>query len=379
MLYFIIPYSNPANFKRREQLLIDTVNRLKTLRLRDGDSLTIVVYQLVYDNQPPVQAYGSSLDRVYRTESRNVLWCKENLINLAVRNIYQQTNGISRYFAFIDADIQFYNTDIVFDTLNVLQKGNVFAQMFEVADLEDNPVITVKSFAYQYKAHGSKGYRSLHNSDKEYWHPGFAWAADIVALSNCGGLIDRTLGSADRHMAMALIGRAQESVPEGLPIEYLKMILEWQHKVKDAKVKLKCVPGKIKHFYHGSLRDRKYMERWDILKKHRFVPEESVTENSDGLLIWNERVPWELVIDVNDYFVSRNEDVPLPEVPHNPHNETSGHYSGHNPQVDVGNHSFGHHGNHHREAHDHSNSHAGLYTSANDNSRFFSSMYAGGI
>jgi hypothetical protein len=86
-----------------------------------------------------------------------------------------------------------------------------------------------------------------------------------------GGLIDwAILGSGDRHMAMALAGRAVESAPVNVHPNYKTLLAEYQNAVKD--MKLSWVDGTILHFWHGSFENRKYKERWRILTENSFNP-----------------------------------------------------------------------------------------------------------
>ncbi|KAJ1537098.1 hypothetical protein HK096_004263 [Nowakowskiella sp. JEL0078] len=327
-LYIILPYSNPSNFKRREALLKQTIDGLRLLP-QGTDKVQIVVTQLVYSNKSKIKIDPKGpYDLTLNTSRRNILWSKENLINLAIHNILKKTGNTAKYFAFVDADITFLSPTIVKDTLNILEKGNIMVQMFQEARIDEANPITVKSFAYQYEKNGGHSYKSVVNTDPEYWHPGFAWAMDSFAFNACGGLIDRTLGSADRHMAMALICKSNLSVPEDLNDEYLDMILDWQARVIKNGVSFRSVPGKIIHHYHGDLRNRKYVERWEILKKNNFSPRKHITENGDGLLVWSDNVNNELINDVQDYFSQRQEDAPKPKT-HNTTESVSFEYQNH--------------------------------------------------
>lgn len=124
-----------------------------------------------------------------------------------------------------------------------------------------------------------------------------------------GGLIDRTLGSADRHMAMGLLNRAIESIPPELQeTEYGRMVLDWQSNAQYAKIKLSHVDGKVYHNWHGELKNRKYVERWEILIKNDFRPRSDMRVNELGLLVWSEHADPILLQEICDYFRERNDD-----------------------------------------------------------------------
>jgi hypothetical protein len=303
-LYLILPYSNPAKFKRREELLLQTYERLG--QYKGCDELVVIVSQLVFQNESPLN-FPDSL--VFRTDKRNILWSKENLINLAIQDVLRRDKS-AKYFAFVDADITFENMNFVSDTIDKLQAFS-FVQMFQTAKLEGPQEHQVYSFGYKY----SKGqeYKSVSNTNADYWHPGFAWAIHKDAFLACNGLIEFTLGSADRHMAMAAIGRAKESIPDGLSAEYVDQVMQWQQRAKAFGMGLSYVPGNIIHHWHGDLKNRKYMERWDILRKHAFQPSAHMEKDKRGLIVWKKQTDNSFVEDVCLYFALRNEDQPIEE------------------------------------------------------------------
>jgi hypothetical protein len=49
---------------------------------------------------------------------------------------------------------------------------------------------------------------------------------------------------------------------------YKKSIIEYEQNFKD--LKFGVINGVIRHYFHGSKKDRKYMKRWQILVKHKY-------------------------------------------------------------------------------------------------------------
>jgi glycosyltransferase involved in cell wall biosynthesis len=312
-LYVILPYSNPIGYDRRAFLLKQTVQELtqhsKTLsKVR----LTVVVSQLAYGKEPFVDLSASGVkdkwDFRFRTSERNVLWSKENLVNLAVMKVIEKKRS-AKYFAFVDADITFKNGDWVQKTIQVLKEKKIFAQMFSTATMEESDGNrTTNGFGFQYFKSGN--YVARHNKHPEYFHPGFAWAFHKSAFDCLGGLIDRTLGGADVSMALSLIGRSKESFPVGMDPSYVTQITHWEDKAKMCEVKLSYVDNHIYHHWHGSLENRKYVERWNILIQHQFRPYDHMKIDESGLLVWTLDAPLGLLNDVMSYFMQRNEDEP---------------------------------------------------------------------
>ena len=140
-------------------------------------------------------------------------------------------------------------------------------------------------------------------------HPGYAWAATRQALNWVGGLVETAaLGAADHHMALALVGRVRESVPGGIAPGYLSPLLLWQERAAHHVCgNIGYVPGTIEHAWHGSKDRRRYVDRWDVLVRHRFDPTTDLKRNTDGVFELAGNKP-ELRRDIDAYFRQRDED-----------------------------------------------------------------------
>jgi hypothetical protein len=89
--------------------------------------------------------------------------------------------------------------------------------------------------------------------------------------------------------------------------EYKTSIVNFQERVKD--LRFGYVPGIIRHFYHGSKKNRKYSDRWKILVDHQYDPTIFITYDENGIIIPVPSVfPDKLKDDIYDYFAERNED-----------------------------------------------------------------------
>ena len=99
---------------------------------------------------------------------------------------------------------------------------------------------------------------------------------------------------------------------EQYPEEYINDMLAYQMKAKSLRVGY--VPGVIRHYYHGSKKNRQYGERWKILIKYGYVP--SMIKYKDGIIVpgslsYNSAVtpfPQGLADEIFGYFLERNED-----------------------------------------------------------------------
>jgi len=229
------------------------------------------------------------------------IWIKENLVNMAVSKLPADW----LYVAWIDADITFLNEDWPSSTVSALQENDV-VQLFQTAvnlGPHGEAMKIDKGFGYMHKDSGT----DYISSDKYgFWHPGYAWAAKRWAWEKMGGLVDwAILGSADRHMAMALIGKVTDSYPGNINTNYKILLMVFQERCTN--VRLSYVPGTILHHWHGSLVNRKYKERWDILTSLDYDPRSDLETDSRGLTILSKKGK-RLSKDIMAYFHDRKED-----------------------------------------------------------------------
>ena len=112
-------------------------------------------------------------------------------------------------------------------------------------------------------------------------------------------------------MALAWVGRAVESLNGQVHSAY-KETLSW-FEFKSKVVRLGYLPGAVKHYCHGSKKNRRYNDRWQILVKHAYNPMAHLHLRPDGLIVPSPACPPQLLADIYDYFAQRDEDVGLKE------------------------------------------------------------------
>jgi hypothetical protein len=211
-----------------------------------------------------------------------------------------------KYVAWIDADITFLNSNWVQDTIDALGSADVVQMWRNAINLGPNGEVikTDKSFAYMFKGSGTPWTK---NDAYGFWHPGYTWACTHRAWDAFGGLPEwAILGSGDRHFAMAFAGKADQSAPGTVHSVYRALLDELQLNVKD--LKLSWVDGTIVHHWHGSLENRKYRERWDILIKNKYNPLEDIGVLPCGLLQMSDNGQ-RFQKEIDKYFMERLEDL----------------------------------------------------------------------
>ena len=303
-LHVIIVVSNPCLYARRYILAREFIKRMEM----DEHDVILYVVEFAYGDQKFIVT-DSKCTRHLQIRTKIPIWHKENMINVGVKRLLPSN---WRAFAWIDADVEFESPNWATDALKLLNGSKDIIQLFSHAidmDKNKNTMSVFSSFGYQYckgKQYGGKGL--------EHWHPGYAWACTRKAYEKMGGVFEYgILGSSDHIMALSLIGQGVKGVDDKSTDGYKKKILEFQANVKNFR--LGYVPNVIRHHFHGSKKNRKYTERWQILVKHLYDPyehlefdKENLENNNCKVLIPTAKCPKVLIDDIFKYFEERNED-----------------------------------------------------------------------
>jgi hypothetical protein len=140
-----------------------------------------------------------------------------------------------------------------------------------------------------------------------FWHPGYAWACTRKTYDRIGGLYeDAILGSGDNIMALSIIQKAKYAINEQYTEEYINSIFEFEKKTK--LLRIGYVPGVIRHYYHGSKKNRNYGNRWKILVDNHYNPAKHISRDENGIIVPSSQCPNTLLTSIMDYFKSRNDD-----------------------------------------------------------------------
>lgn len=279
---------SPANYRSRFRLYQDFRKRME-----DSGMPLYTIELAIGDQEFAVTKAGNPFD--FQIHSNDAVWYKENLLNIAIRNL----PPCWKYVAWLDADIMFVRPDWASHTLALL-KQHRFVQMFShVVDLGPRfePLKIYEGFAYRYLVHGQEG----------IGRTGFAWAARREVLESIGGLIDWCLqGAGDYFMALALAGAITPASTRRPGSNYAKLLLDWQKKCEPHR-DFGYLDTTILHFWHGRLEDRRYTDRWRILADNDFDPDVDLRRDDNGLIRLSGNKP-ALRDALRDYFRSLNED-----------------------------------------------------------------------
>lgn len=284
--------SNPVRFERRYQLFNEFCERM-----RREPQVRLMTVELQQGNRP----FATDSKLKYRTNHE--LWHKENMINMGIQHLPKDWE----FCAWIDTDIEFQNKNWVRETLEELQTYDVVQMFSHAIDLGPNgeSLQTHIGFMYAYINEGDW------KKDKYsgYRHPGYAWAAKRKAINDMGCLLDFAIfGSADYHMASAMIGQVDKSLRPDLHKNYIELCHIYEERCeRHLKRNVSFVHGTIMHNWHSCKSRRRYNDRPTVLAKLQYDPLRDLKRDCNG--IWQlEDLNIKLRDEIRYYFRSRHED-----------------------------------------------------------------------
>lgn len=225
-----------------------------------------------------------------QVRTRSEAWIKENMINLGFRHLVPHN---AKYIAWIDMDVFFPDHKWALETMHQLQHFEVVQPWSDALDLGHHGTVLqhFKSFGYQHQRRVPK---QMHPSQKsyQYAHTGFAWAArrsfmeSMLGAGGPGPLMDwPILGSADHHMAFAMIGEVKNTIHRGMSPAFFRKCFEWQDRaVRMTHKEVGFVPTRVEHRFHGPKKRRYYRERWEIILGDKYNPDTNLHYDSQGVL-----------------------------------------------------------------------------------------------
>lgn len=205
----------------------------------------------------------------YNYKSKDKLFLKENLLNLAIN---KNINSLD-YIFWIDNDVYFIDNDWYTKAVDKLESGYDVIQLFNKCYHFDNNYTLsspIPGFVF------NKQKNNLHG------HCGFAWAMKKELFLHLEGLYEFNIaGTGDGIMARCFIQEKIATYSESLSIKnkfaffpfsenHCKTIQNYYNKCKD--IKTGYLEGDVYHEYHGELQRRNYLERYKIYEDNKFDP-----------------------------------------------------------------------------------------------------------
>lgn len=322
---------NPQRFRSRYELFRAFEHRVETA------SAVLHVVEVAFGGRPFEITDPRNPNHFQLRVHMQELWHKENALNLLIADVIRR-NPEAKYFAWVDADVQFARPDWAQETVHQLQHYHVVQMWSMCQDLTTDHEVQgyedggeqLPGMIYQHIQAGRYGkheaYRAALQAQGcdaygagtlERWgkdmklhpgHCGYAWAATRHALDALGGLYDASpTGANDHHMARAFIGDIMQSVHPASPAPFKESLRLWGERAESLKPKIGYVPGLITHFWHGPKKNRQYITRWQIINDNGYDPALDLKRDAQGLYQLSGRNK-KLTADLMAYFRQRNED-----------------------------------------------------------------------
>lgn len=276
-LHVIGVISNPVRYHSRYRIARDWIEAMSATK-----HVSLYIVEAAFgDRHHEVTSTANEQHLQLRTASE--AWIKENMINLGVRHLLPRD---WKYLAWVDCDVFFRDPNWAQETMHQLQHWPVVQPWMQCVDLgfQGNVFQTHQSFGYLHQT----GVRKQRWSGEPYayGHSGFAWACTRTFWEQVGGLIDfAILGSADHHMAWAMVGDVESTIHRKMHPSFFRMCREWQTKaIRVTHKQVGFVPGRIEHQFHGPKKRRYYRERWDVLVQHNYNPDVDLMHDSQGIV-----------------------------------------------------------------------------------------------
>ncbi len=308
--FVVLVVSNTCRYNRRYHLFQKIADKIR----ESGVDHVIVELALGDRHFEVTNAVETNHLRLRSVEE---FWHKENLINLGTshgRRLWPHKKSVG----WIDADCEPVGRSFrewFEETWHELQHHE-FVQMWEYLQPlnyhlgplgSSNP-----SFMSNYVKFGNPYPKPSDGYPSQWGSPGLAWAANLSALDQIGGIPDvAILGAGDWYLAHALITDLPFREMTSYSFDYRNYWERLQSKCeKWIKRDVGYVRGLFTHYYHGKIVNRGYNTRENILIKGKFSPVTDLKRDHQGLYqleTWEPRQIW-MRDQIRRYFKAKNED-----------------------------------------------------------------------
>jgi hypothetical protein len=303
MLYLVLPYFNFNNsaFCRRN-LDIFISNYAKR------DNLKIIICEGTYSDAAALPDYSTKIHKHLKFKLKNILWVKENLINIAIDSIPE-----AEYIAWSDRDICFINPQWVEETIEQLKQNDIVQPWSEVIHINQDYEFEVikKDINQNFCNFASIGaIAQVKKNDISCGASmGQIWAMTRKFYEHIEKINDiEIMGGADSIIANYCVLQ-NEDYKKNINVRDTKSCKKiWKNfreKFKDCKYGY--VRGAIIHYWHGHLDKRQYSSRHKFLLDQAYDPDIDIGYDENGILYLT-RQGLRLEEGIRKYFTSREID-----------------------------------------------------------------------
>jgi hypothetical protein len=280
-LYVIAVVSNPARYHSRYRLAREFIARMQAT----ANVQLCLVEAATGDRHFEVTEAGNRWHLQLRTNCE--VWIKENMINLGIRHLLPRD---WKYVAWVDCDVEFSNPQWALDTIHQLQHYPIVQPYQNAINMgpHGNILRTYDSVGFKVHKNGVALPRDRKYTGDPYTfgHCGYAWACTRSFYENVKALIDfAILGSADHHMALGCRGYYSHSVHSAVHGNFMTLCHAWQERaLQHTNGVIGYTVGHLRHYFHGPMARRQYIDRWSILVRHNFDPVHDLRYDEQGLI-----------------------------------------------------------------------------------------------
>lgn len=302
MLHFISCFYNFCNYKQSIKNYLIFLEQFSHLNI-PYSIIELSNKQGEFSLPEPSPDYPNHKVIRLNGEGAAVAWQKEVLLNILIKSLPPEVDKI----CWVDPDIIFQREDFYEAIDKALDEYDVVQPFDRIYRMSPNQTVPLFLPNFNYSSEG--GFSSFINRS-DWWtncNFGFSHAWRRSTLNSVGNLFPYAIiGGADTIMFNALFGITQPWFG-GSGLDWA--IGEYTLRVEGFRPKVGYIAGAASHLFHGTIANRRYVERNEILKRHDFSPYEDISLSSEGVWKWATSTrKLALQKDVKLYFEGRKED-----------------------------------------------------------------------
>ena len=292
-------YFNPANVKSRYENYCTFRSNLA------AQNIPLLTVELAFNEEPFVLVKEEDAEILIQVRSSSVMWHKERLLNIGLKHLPVKCEKV----CWMDCDIIFLNQKWVSQTETMLNKYLVVfpyrCMQFRASSAK--PLKTVPSF-------GSccvDDPKSPEIRDASIGTWGYACAMRVDMLRRMGGFYDRNIVGGGHRVLAYMMGHTKPD-PSEYSRKHYENLCEYLNTKEAFRLQpshIGAVQGDIVHFWHGSVKDRQYVERYQILIDLEYDPDEVLVENSYGCYEFKSQYQAKYNSAIMEFFKNRKEDM----------------------------------------------------------------------
>lgn len=247
---------------------------------------------------------------VYRLRGDSIMWQKERLVNYGVSMLPPEC----KYFAWIDCDVIFSDSrwpEMIVEKLQTADILQLFKKVYYLSPGLTKPdgskILALQGIVWQQAIH-KNWLKRRRNKELPFSVPGFAWAAKRSVFSDIGIYDKNIVGSGDTFLVDCYFDSWDiHGFGQKFTTAMKEEMMQWCERLKEKKPILDYLPIDIYHLWHGSMKNRRYMDRHDIILQNDFDPTKDI-ELRNNVYEWSTDKK-EMHEAIRQYFFQRQEDV----------------------------------------------------------------------